>query len=106
MHSRLLLAAALAAALCACGRDEAPPAPTASAPAATPAVAAPAMPNYAEQHLGDYETVRLEADLSKFNASERRMIVLLIEAAQLMDPLYWKQTWGDRDALLAKVADP
>ena len=107
------LVVALAAALAGCGKDEATPsapATTAEAPAATSAPAAgtqsPAMPSYAEQRLAQLETVRLEADLSGFDADDRKMIALLIEAAQLMDPLFWQQSYGDRDALLAKVADP
>jgi hypothetical protein len=99
------LTMALLAALAGCGKDE-PAAPAVQAPAPAP-VATPAAtaPNYAEQHLAQLATVRLTADLSAFDADERRMIALLIEAAQMMDPLYWQQTWGDRDALVANVGD-
>ena len=34
------------------------------------------------------------------------MLVPLIEAARVMDELYWKQAYGDKLALLAKVSDP
>jgi hypothetical protein len=105
---RILLAAALLAALSGCGNND-DAAPAAQAPAAAPPAAttpaAPA-PSYAEQHLAQLETVRLQADLSAFDDNDRKLITLLIEAAQMMDPLFWQQTWGDRDALLAKVSDP
>lgn len=53
-----------------------------------------------------YSTVRLTADLSRLSAKENRMIPLLIEAAQAMDEIFWKQTYGDRDELLARLVDP
>ncbi|HEY0310659.1 MAG TPA: Zn-dependent hydrolase [Luteimonas sp.] len=100
----LLLAAAIALGLAGCQRDAAP-GPTAGdagpdqAPAATE-------PSYAERHAGDYATVPLKADLSAFDADGKRMIALLIQASQVMDALYWKQSWdGDREALLAKAPD-
>jgi hypothetical protein len=99
------LAMALLAALAGCGTEQ-PAAPVASVPpAAEPAAAPPAAPGYAEQHLAQLATVRLGADLSGFDADDRKLLALLIEAAQLMDPLFWQQTWGDPDALLAKVTD-
>ncbi|MEE8184077.1 MAG: hypothetical protein V3T95_02105, partial [Acidobacteriota bacterium] len=55
---------------------------------------------------GKYATVRLTSDLSKLSAKERRMIPLLIEAAQAMDEIFWKQAYGDRDELLARLGDP
>lgn len=107
---KTLLALALTSVLTACGgEDEAPSTPAAdgaATAAATPASAAPAMPSYAEERLGDYVNVRLEADLSKFDADDRRMIGLMIEAADLMNAIYWKQTWGDKDTLLGRIADP
>ena len=60
------------------------------------------LPVFAEK----YSTVRLTADLSRLSAKEHRMIPLLIEAAQAMDEIFWKQTYGDRDELLARLVDP
>src|SRR3546814_8801151 len=34
------------------------------------------------------------------------MLALLIEAADVTNALYWRQNWGDRDALLARIDDP
>jgi hypothetical protein len=53
-----------------------------------------------------YAPFRLTADLSQLSANERRMLGLFIDAAQIMDGLFWKQAWGDREQLLAGLADP
>lgn len=81
-------------------KEELAPAPAASAPADGEAGAA------ARRQLADYATVKLTADLSKFDAKQKQMIALLVEAANSMNALYWKQSWGDKDALLQKIADP
>ena len=81
-------------------KEELAPAPAASAPADGEAGAA------ARRQLADYATVKLTADLSKFDAKQKQMIALLVEAADSMNALYWKQSWGDKDALLQKIADP
>jgi len=56
--------------------------------------------------LAKYTTVRLTTDLSGLSDNERRMIPLLIDAAREMDAVFWLQTYGSRDSLLARVADP
>ena len=58
------------------------------------------------EKAGLYATFPLTADLSVLSPEERRMIPLLIEAADHMDAVFWKQAWGDRDALLARIDDP
>jgi hypothetical protein len=55
--------------------------------------------------MGKYTTVALVADTTQLTAKERQMIPLLIEAAKLMDPIYWMQTYGNRDSLTAAVSD-
>jgi hypothetical protein len=63
-------------------------------------------PPPAEELLARYATVSLTADLSGLSASERRMIPLLIEAAAEMDRIFWFEAVGDRDSVLASIADP
>ncbi len=114
MYRRLLPACLLLAlAACSSGQDASAPAPVSKeelAPA--PAVSAPAAAasteagNAAQRHLADYATVELTADLSRFDARQKEMIALLVQAADSMNALYWKQAWGDKDALLAKISDP
>jgi len=56
--------------------------------------------------IGIYDTVRLTADLTKLKPYEREMLPLLIEAAQIMDDLFWKQAYGDKEALLKDIKNP
>jgi len=56
--------------------------------------------------LDKYTTVRLTADLSGLTPNERRMIPLLIEAAQAMDDVFWLQAYGDPHELLSQIGDP
>ncbi len=60
----------------------------------------------AKQRLSKYVPFRLETDLSSLTENERRMIPLLIEAARVMDDLFWLQAYGDKNTLLPGLADP
>jgi hypothetical protein len=53
--------------------------------------------------LAKYTTVRLTVDSSALTPNERRMIPLLIDAADAMDEIYWHQAHGNRDSLLSAV---
>ncbi|HEU5039262.1 MAG TPA: hypothetical protein VFT84_00475 [Gemmatimonadales bacterium] len=79
----------------ACGSGEAR-APAAATGDSVPAVAA---------KLAQYTPVRLNADLERLSDRERRMIPLLIEAAQQMDTIYWQQVYASRDSLLGTIRD-
>jgi Peptidase family M49 len=51
-----------------------------------------------------YAEFTLTADLSVYTDEQRKMIALLIEAAQIMDDLFWKQAYGDNyEAWLASI---
>ncbi len=54
----------------------------------------------------EYVSVRLEADLDGLSAAQRRMLPLLIQAAEVMDDLFWRQAYGDKDQLLQDIEDP
>ena len=73
-----------------------------AAAAGKEAMTAPAM---APARPGIYAPVTLAADLSALTASERQMLGLFIEAGEVMDDLYWRQTYGDRAALLKGITD-
>jgi hypothetical protein len=120
MYRRLLpLCLLLALAGCSSSHDAAPMAPAskeelAPAPASTaPATAANGVvaangdtSAAAKRQLADYASVKLTADLSAFDAKQKKMIALLVEAADSMNTIYWQQAWGDKDALLQKISDP
>jgi len=59
-----------------------------------------------KDRLAQYAPVRLEIDPGVLTAKERQMIPLLIDAAKVMDDLFWQQAYGDKQALLARVQDP
>jgi hypothetical protein len=63
-------------------------------------------PSYAFQHLSDYAEVHLNADLSGLDADQKRMLVKLIEAGQVMDDIFWQQVYGDKQTLLSDIKDP
>jgi len=54
-----------------------------------------------------YAPVTLTADLGSLTDKERSMVGLFIDAATIMDDLFWQQAYpGDRAALLAGLTDP
>ncbi len=52
-----------------------------------------------------YATVRLTTDTAALSPSSRRMLPLLIEAARIMDSLFWREAWGAPDSLPVKGLD-
>ena len=88
---------ALTAALLAFACQPAEQAPAGDSDEAAPAVSA------GEALLSKYTTVRLTADTSQLSDAEKQMIPLLIEAADAMDRAFWKQAYGDKDALMASL---
>jgi hypothetical protein len=95
----LLIACLACLVLAACQRSAGPasPAPKTAAPSA--------VTSYTKQHAGDYAVVPLKADLSAFDDNGKHMIALLVQAAEVMNDLYWQQSWPDKSALLAKAPD-
>lgn len=93
-----LFAAALA--LTACERDATPVVTVTDEPAAE-TTEAPTNPRF-----DIYAPVRLSADLSHLSADQRKMVAILIDAAKITDELFWRQVWGDKDALLEGIDEP
>ncbi|MBB5623059.1 hypothetical protein HDE69_004142 [Pedobacter cryoconitis] len=60
---------------------------------------------YVHNRLDIYETVKLTTNLNVLSANERKILPLLIQAAQIMDELFWKQAYPQRDSLLAGLKD-
>lgn len=63
------------------------------------------MQTYVANRLPIYEKVKLTADMQTLSVNERKMIPLLIQAAQVMDDLFWKQAYPQKDSLLNTVKD-
>jgi hypothetical protein len=55
--------------------------------------------------LNDFATFKLTTDMSKLTAKEKEMIPVLIEAARLMDDIYWMEAYGDKNELLSGLTD-
>ncbi|MBF9253974.1 Zn-dependent hydrolase [Pontibacter sp. 172403-2] len=56
-----------------------------------------------QQKLDMYATVRLTTDLSKLSEKEKQMLPLLMQASDIMNELYWYETYGKGDSLLAAL---
>jgi len=93
---RAVLTSIAAMTLAVTGAAGAAAGPAQPAAKATPAVV-PARP-------GIYAPFTLQSDLAWLTADERRMLGLFIDAADVMDGLFWQQAYGDRDALLKSLA--
>ena len=61
--------------------------------------------NYIDQRINIYETVKLTTNLNDLTVNERKILPLLIQAAQIMDELFWKQAYPQRDSLLSTIKD-
>ncbi|MDP3467200.1 MAG: hypothetical protein Q8S11_02625 [Daejeonella sp.] len=60
---------------------------------------------YVAERLPVYAKVRLTTDIEKLSENERKVLPLLIRAAEIMDELFWMQTYPQRDSLLSAVED-
>lgn len=58
-----------------------------------------------KERVDDYISVELTTDITKLSENEKKMIPLLIRAADKMNELFWYQTYGDKEALLAGITD-
>jgi hypothetical protein len=80
---------------------------TATIPGPAWAAGAPAGASLAPVRPEIYAPVTLTANLKELSAKERSMLGLFIDAAGVMDDLFWMQAYpGDRSKLLAGIADP
>ncbi|WP_129716853.1 Zn-dependent hydrolase [Pedobacter sp. SYP-B3415] len=94
----ILLSSAAAIGLSACNGTE-------QSRQGSTAKVADSLQEYVSQRLPIYERVRLSTDLNQLSVTERKMLPFLIQAAEIMDELFWKQTYPARDSLLAVVKD-
>jgi hypothetical protein len=92
MKTNTLVGVAIALSLFACNQKPV----TTTAEAAT---------TKADSLLAKYTTFQLSANLSGLSDKERQMIPILIEAAQIMDELFWYEALGDRQAFLDNIQD-
>ncbi|WP_449435797.1 hypothetical protein [Pedobacter steynii] len=60
---------------------------------------------YVNERLDIYEKVKLTTNLNDLTINERKILPLLIQSAQIMDDLFWKQAYPQRDSLLNTIKD-
>lgn len=60
---------------------------------------------YVDSRLAIYEKVKLTTNLNELTPNERKILPLLIKAAKIMDDLFWKQAYPERDSLLSTITD-
>ncbi|MCO1336565.1 Zn-dependent hydrolase [Microbulbifer sp. OS29] len=59
----------------------------------------------ADKRFNIYVPVELTANLSSLTDNQRKMIGLLIDASQIMDRLFWMQSYGPAEELLPDIED-
>lgn len=68
-------------------------------------IAKDSLTNYVAQRLTIYEKVKLTTNLNDLSVNDRKILPLLIQAAEIMDEIFWKQAYPQRDSLLATITD-
>jgi hypothetical protein len=58
-----------------------------------------------EKNLSKYVSFKLTADVNKLTENERKMLPLLINAANKMNDLFWYESYGDKTELLNSITD-
>ena len=56
--------------------------------------------------IDKYAEYTLTTDISHLSENEKEMLPLLFEAADIMEDLFWKENYGDKQELMAKIGDP
>ena len=56
--------------------------------------------------IDKYAEYTLTTDISHLSENEKEMLPLLFEAADIMEDLFWKENYGDKAELMAKITDP
>ena len=55
--------------------------------------------------VNQYAIIKLNYNLSGLNDNQKKIISNLIDAAKIVDNIFWDQTYGNKDSLFAKITD-
>ena len=58
------------------------------------------------QKVNAYATFPLTTDLSALSGKEKQIIPFLIKAAEIIDDIFWLETYGDKEELFKSITDP
>jgi peptidase M49-like protein len=61
--------------------------------------------NPIQEKLNKYVDVKLTTDISVLSLNQKKMILLLIEAADIMNELFWYEAYGSKDELMTSIDD-
>jgi hypothetical protein len=109
LNKKLLTAVSTAALLLTSACDNSAPPPIKEETTTSPEANASSKSWTSEQsarRADIYSEYTLTADLSHLSDNQRKMIAVLIDIADVMDALYWKQAYGNPDDLIASASDP
>ncbi len=56
--------------------------------------------------VNQYAVIDLKADLSQLTENQKKMINELIQTAKIVDDIFWKQAYGNKEELLSRIKDP
>lgn len=56
--------------------------------------------------LDQYATVKLEGNAAALTPEDKQVLRLLVDVAKMMDDLFWRQAYGDKQALLDSASSP
>ncbi len=57
------------------------------------------------KRLANYAKVELTADLSSLSVNQKEILTILFDASDIIDEIFWYQTYGDKEALYNKIKD-
>ncbi len=58
-----------------------------------------------EKKVNEFTSFKLTSDLSQLTEKEKQMLPLLIESGQIIDEIFWVETFGDKNAVLDSAKD-
>ncbi|MEP2024959.1 MAG: Zn-dependent hydrolase [Reichenbachiella sp.] len=58
-----------------------------------------------KSRVSEYAEYTLTADLSHLSDNQRQLIPILIEVSKIMDGIFWKEAYGDKNALMESLPD-
>ena len=59
-----------------------------------------------QEKVDAFALFKLTTDLSSLTKNEKKMLPILIEVAEIMEDLYWKEAFGDKELLFNEINDP
>jgi len=61
--------------------------------------------NVIKDRVDSYKNVTLSADLSWLTENEKKIVPIIIEVSKIIDDIFWKQNYGDKEELLSRISD-